>query len=542
MRIGNRVVGRVARDRALLALLVVLTAGFALRVWLTLVWRPALTGYSDTGIYFTGAVKSLWSDPIRTVGYSMFLRALHAITPHLILVTLVQHGLGLLAAALVFLAVARCGGPRWLGLFPAAIVALGGDELFLEHAPLSDSLFIFLLIAALYCAIRAAPHSARWGAEWASRGSLRWGALAGLCVGLAVWDRAEGVILAVAIPLWLLLSAGRPRRRTMLVGALTLGVALATIGVYVGWRKAASDMPGLLTSNNAYNLYARVAPWADCSKFTPPAGTRFLCETTPPGRRKIARTGGEAYIFSPESPAYLAFGPAYEVSRYPHAMSRLSAFSEAAILGEPLAYLHAVWLDVRRLFEPGARSYGDDSADMLIGILVHGPFGENKNELVEYWQPLLYPHEGPAHHGELGPLEEWERLTRIDGAWMAILLALCVAAPWLLSGARRGGSARLGRARAGACLFATTALALLFFPIFVKGYDYRFVIPAFAPLVASAALAAWGLTARASALRRGRYTRDRPPPAGEQTATTELPGWDPFPAPQREHARQHLRP
>lgn len=51
------------------------------------------------------------------------------------------------------------------------------------------------------------------------------------------------------------------------------------------------------------------------------------------------------------------------------------------------------------------------------------------------------------------------------------------------------------RAR-GELLFAGSALALLFFPIFVKAYDYRFVIPAFGPLFAAGALAAWGLVGR----------------------------------------------
>ena len=57
----------------------------------------------------------------------MFLRVLHAITPHLFLVPLVQHLMGLVAAVLLFLTVRRFGGPRWLGLVPAAaIIALGG--------------------------------------------------------------------------------------------------------------------------------------------------------------------------------------------------------------------------------------------------------------------------------------------------------------------------------------------------------------------------------------------------------------------------------
>jgi hypothetical protein len=551
VRTAKALVGRIARDRVLIALALLLAAGFALRLWFVLVWSPALSGYSDSGIYFTGALKSLWSDPIRTVGYSMFLRVLHAITPHLLFVIVVQHGLGLLTAVIIFLAVARCGAPRWLGLLPAAMIALGGDQLFLEHAALSDALFIFLLVAALYCALRAAPHASRWGAEWVAPGSPSWAALAGLCVGLGVWDRGDGIVIAALIPLWLLFSAGRPSRRSLAVCAVALAAAVATIGVYAGWRKAASGMPGVLTSNNAYNLYARVAPWADCTKFTPPPGTRRLCEKARPAKRTIAAPGGEAYIYSPESPAYRLFGEPYYVSRIPHAMTRLMSFSEAAILGEPLEYLHAVWLDTRRLFDPNARSYSDDSADKLIGILLHGTFGTGRNELVEYWEPQLYPHEGRPHYGDVAPLERWERLTRIDGAWMGLLLALCLAVPWTLAGRRRRGLARrrarapaaierLGRARAGACLFASTALALLFFPILVKGYDYRFVIPAFGPLVAASALSAWGLSVRVAELLRGRrrYTRSDLEREPHAPAMDALPGWEPLPVP-AERLSQH---
>src|ERR1700730_16610478 len=119
----------LTRDPAPVALAALLAAGLTLRVYFLLAWSPAITGYSDSGIYFEGAVTSLWSDPIRTVGYSMFLSVLHGIAPHLILVVIVQHALGLGAALLFFLAVRRCGGPRGLGLAPAAIIALGGDEL-----------------------------------------------------------------------------------------------------------------------------------------------------------------------------------------------------------------------------------------------------------------------------------------------------------------------------------------------------------------------------------------------------------------------------
>src|ERR1700682_719724 len=201
------------RDRVSIALALVLGSGLLVRAWFLLAWSPALTGYSDSGIYFQGSFSSLWADPIRTVGYPMFLRLLHAISPHLILVIIAQHALGLGAALLFFLAVRRCGGPRGLGLAPAAIIALGGDELFLEHAALSDSLFIFLLSAMLYCAVRA------------SQGGARWAALAGLCGGLGVWDRGVGLAMVAVIALWLCFSAGRPTRRTLAIGSLSLVIS-----------------------------------------------------------------------------------------------------------------------------------------------------------------------------------------------------------------------------------------------------------------------------------------------------------------------------
>jgi hypothetical protein len=471
----------------LVALAVLLGAGLLLRVYFLLVWRPAITGFSDTGTFFLGAsphivieggeVSNLFSSaPGRTVGYSMFLRVLHAITPHLILVTIVQHVLGLGAALLFFLAVRRCGGPRGLGLAPAAIIALGGDALFLEHAALSDTLFVFLISAMLYCAVRA------------SQGGARWAALAGLCVGLGVWNHTRAIPMVAVIPIWLLFSVGRPTRRTIAVGVVSLLVSLASIGVYIEWREAASGLSGL-TTNGAWALYGRVAPWADCTKFTPPPGTQALCETTPPSQRLLHNNG--EYIFSLyESPAVKLFGPAYLVSKYPHAMTLMRQWSQAAILGQPLDYLHAVWLDTIRLVDPNHHSYSYQSADEMIAFMLGGfPPNSGKNAFVEFWQHQLYRGDPAAHRGNIQPLKEWERITRVDGPWMVLLLVLCLIGPWLL----------VGRARSGMILFGATALALIFFPIFVAGYEYRYTIPAFAPLLAAGALAAWGLVVRIKA-------------------------------------------
>jgi hypothetical protein len=481
----------VPRDRVLLALAAVLGMGLLLRVWFLLAWRPALTGYSDSGIYFTGAVKSLWMDPLRTVGYSMFLRALHAISPHLILVTIVQHLLGLLTAVLLFGTVRRCGGPRWLGLVPAAFIALSGDQLFLEHAALSEALYIFLIAAMLYCTVRA------------SQGRAWWAAGAGLCAGLSVWDRAAALALVPLIPLWLLFSALRPTRRTLALGALSLLLSLATIGGYVAWREAASGLSGL-TTNSSWNLYGRVAPWADCTKFTPPRGTARLCDSWRPAEKVLptgARLTDQPYIYDPNSPAWALLGPPFFVSTHPHAMTLLKKWSVAAIEGQPLDYLHAVWLDLARLIDTNRSSYGALSADEMIAFFIYGPDLHTRlNPFVELWQHRLYPADPREHRGDLTALIEWERITRLVGVPMAILLLLCLAAPWLAIGRQP---------RAGATLFTLTAVVLLLWPILTAAYDYRYVIPASGPLGAAGALAAWGLVVRIKGLRRLPDTRGR---------------------------------
>lgn len=474
--------GRVAHDRVLQILTLLLAVGLVLRVWLMLVWSPAITGYSDSGIYFQDSVDSLWTDPIRTVGYSMVLRVLHGIWANLLLVTIIQHALGLASAVIIFATVRRCGGPRWLGLIPAAMIALGGDQLFLEHAALSDAVFIFVLMITLYCAVRA------------MQGGIGWVIAAGFFVGLNVWERGDALFMAGVIPLWLLFRYGRPTLRTLGHAALALVVAFAMVGVYVGWRHAASNMPGTLTSNNAWNLYGRVATWADCRNFTPPAGTGLLCDPTPASERGYPSS--EDYIYNTGSPAWTNFGPPYLISKYPHAMELLQKWSIAAIEGEPLEYLRAVGLDLVRIVEPNSRSYGDESPDEMIAFMLGGTDRHSgKNEFVEYWQGRLYPTEGAPHRGDIAPLKTWEELTRVEGVWMAVLLALLVIGPWVVP---------RGRARAGFCLFALTSIATLVFPILVKAYDYRFMIPAFAPLMAAGSLAGWGLAIKVREARRAR--------------------------------------
>ncbi|MEA2353345.1 MAG: hypothetical protein QOJ14_1759, partial [Thermoleophilaceae bacterium] len=182
--------------RVPLALAILLALGVALRILFMLAYRPALLGYPDTSVYLTGATGDLFWDPLRVVGYPAFLRLVRVFSSDLSFATLVQHGLGVATAVLLYVTVRRIGGPRWVALVPAAVVLLGGDQLFFEHAILSESLFGLLVAGALYAAVRVADG---W---W-------WAAAAGVLVGLCTTVRLAGLVLAPLLAAWLL--ARRPR-------------------------------------------------------------------------------------------------------------------------------------------------------------------------------------------------------------------------------------------------------------------------------------------------------------------------------------------
>jgi hypothetical protein len=488
-----------ARDPYLVAGAVILGAAVLLRAYFTWRWHPALVNYSDTGIYIQDAYEGGFADPLRVVGYGIFLIPLHWITPHMLPVIVLQHAMGIATALLLFLTLRLFGAPRWAGLVAMAAVALGGTQIFLEHAMLSESLFTFLLALALYAAGRDALDGSPW-----------WTVAAGACVGLSATVRGVGTALVVVLPLWLLFASGRVSRGAAVRAGVALVASLAVIGGYIGWRHAETGLSGL-TTNGDWNLYGRVAPFADCTRFTPPDATRRLCDPIPPDRRQGRNV--EWYIYRPESPAQRLFGPPYLVSEDPDANSKLRSFSLAAIRAQPADYLDAVADDLLRIVDPDHPSDGDLSYDGLIAYLIEGPEGNGRNEFVESWRQLYYPAD-EYHWNGISLLQDYERLTRVQGVLMAIALLLAGAAPWITP----------RRARRLAALLSASAFVLLVYPIAAHAYDARFVVPALGPLLGAAALGGWG----AAELIRQRSARARnrspvPPPPARSARSPQAP-------------------
>jgi hypothetical protein len=479
--------GLSTADRIALAVgAALLAAGAGIRLWLMTQQRPALLGYPDENIYVVGAKGFIFTDIFRVVGYSLFLRVLHAMDDHLSWTIAVQHGLGLATAGLIAAAVRWAGASWWAAIVPLGMVALAGPQILVEHAILSETFFTLLAVAGIAAAVRAA-----------SRGRPAWALVAGVAWGLAACVRLAALPVAICVAVALLVAAApfaRVRRRDLLgrlagravvTGALCLGV-LAPVTAYLIVHRVQRGYGGF-TRTGAYNLYGRVGHFADCSRFTPPAGTRVLCERRPESQRP----GPLFYVFDGLSPAVAHFGePQYGLAR-PESGSRLSAFARAAIVHQPGDYLTAVGRDLWRTVAPG-----DDPFPLGGSGLTPGGFVDSLQN--EYWSGVVLNSVG-SYWRTRGVLRKpgfehfltYERHTRLKGPLMLLVLVLALLAPLAAPRGRRGPAAVL----------TVAALGLLIAPIAGFHYDWRFVIPSLGPLTAAAALCVDGL-ARRLAVRR----------------------------------------
>jgi len=444
----------------------ILAAGALLRLLLLLGWQPALFGWPDAASYIGVSHGELFGNELRPAGYPIFLKLLYGVSPTLLLVVVVQHVLGLASAVLLYLAVARTGVPRVLGLVPAAILALGGDGIFLEHAPISESLFIFLVAATLYSAVRALEGH-----------GLVWPLLAGATLATAATVRVVALPLVPVLCVWLLAAGRRPFRRRLAVAAVGCAAVAAVLGTYFAAEQRAVGHTGL-SRNGIWNLYGRVAPFADCSQFTPPRGTEVLCEQTPRSARPLTSQYTFNWFYSP---AIRAYGNPHTAS--PQRTAAVASFAYAVVLHQPLDYAEEVGAGLLRYVAPeslrgygGGPSYGD-----LVHrqVLFHPLFQSEGRKVAKQYYSDADRFSG--HQVLITALRGWESLTRVQGPLFVMLALLSLAAPLLGS----------GRARSASVLFALMAWILLVVPVATVEFSARTAVPGFGPLAAAAAIGGW---------------------------------------------------
>jgi hypothetical protein len=444
----------------LLGLVALVAGAVGVRVWFMVAYPTAFTGFPDSSQYALAAGLNIFRDAQRPAGYPFFLRLVHHLSDTLSFTILVQHIGGVVTGVLLYKAVRRVGAPPWLGLLPAAVVFFGGTGLFLEHSLLADSLFTFLQTVGVYAAIRALYDS-----------RLRWALLAGIAIGVAFWVKTAALSSAVLVS-FVLLCAGAGSVRRRLLSAFTVAiVVVGLVATYVGSQYYFTGYLGY-ERQSAWDLYSRVATFVDCSTFTPPKGTAFLCPTEPVGHRQ-----SEAYYQDAETaPAAKLLGNPRSAPLSANAL--LQTFSVAAIEHEPVAYAEAIARGLGRyVFPRGGEGYTPQTmreavTDPAVAQALQTDFTP------------MYPHSAVyLPSGGVRDLAVYESHTRIQGPLLVVLLIAAIFGPVFLP----------PRIRWAAAIFTLTALFSITFAVAGNGYDARYAYPTFGPLAAGAAIGAWGL-------------------------------------------------
>ncbi|MBV9212656.1 MAG: phospholipid carrier-dependent glycosyltransferase [Actinobacteria bacterium] len=468
---------QVTRSRPPVGLAMLLIAGVAARVFLMLAYRPAALSNPDSArfLYYGHDAERFFHDSFGPVGYEAFLRALRLVTTRLEATIALQHLLGTVAALFVYAALRRADAPRWAALVPAGVLLLSGDQLYIEHALLSEPPFIALVAAGLYAAVRAitAPRAQR----------PAWLAVAGATLAASATFRNVGLVLVPALVVWALFALPAPWRGRLIGAAAGAGAALLVMLLYLGAAHAAKGHTGW-TSVSGWSIYGRAAPFADCRKFTPPRGTRRLCQRTPPARRP----GSLFYQWYRGSPARALFGGP------PSNDALLGTFGKRAILAQPGAYVDQVTAELPRFVDVDAYPRRFSGGGPF--LISRRDEGTERAVLADvrhdYSAAPLQVDEGVKR------IAEWQTTQRLGGLVPGAFVVLMILGPLLAR----------GPARRAALLFGLAGTVLVLMPAMTLTLIVRYTIPAMPFVAAAAGLgAAATLDAVRGWVRAGRRAR-----------------------------------
>lgn len=431
----------------------VVALGVGLRVLALVAYRPAVLAHNDSVGYLSASRFGLFSDPIRPGGYPLFLRVVRWVSDSLTVTIVVQHLIGLASAWLLYLTVRRLGGSRWAGLLPVALVLLGAEYLYLEHSLMSEPLFLLLLAACAHSLARVLTMPA------GSRRAPAWAVAAGAALAASATVRTVALFAVPVAVVALALAAPRPWRTRALTGAALAAGALVVTLVYAVplERDTGSFRPARA---GGWSLYGRAAPFADCKRFDPPAGTEGLCETTRPDDRP----GGNHYAWLAGPGRRLFGGP-------PTGDAVVGSFGRAAIKAQPRDYAEAVATDLVRYVAPGFNARRDSGA--LPADTRFPPSDRSAEGQVLAALEPLYGRQQLRERGGTEMLEAWSGVVRLHGALIGLLLAAAMAACVTLR----------GPARRAAGVLTALALVMLVVPALISEYSHRYAVP-LAPLLA----------------------------------------------------------
>jgi hypothetical protein len=475
----------IARHRLFAAVLV---PALLLRIDAELGYRWQ-SWFNDSYTYVRSAV-TLTPETTRPSGYPVYLWLLSPAHSYL-LVTASQHLMGLLVAVMIYaLARHRFAVPSWIAVLAALPVLYDGFEIQLEHLVMSDTLFLFLAMAAVTALL------------WSPRPSWRACLAAGLLLGLSATVRSTGLPLLVVFGVYLLVRfLPKWNWKGLVAGVAAGGVAFAVpmLG-YAGWYNSSHGEFAMTDATGVF-LYSRVMTFADCAKMSLPTDLLPLCTSTPPGQRPVAQD----YIWTDISPLYRFSQPEFS----PKVNKLAERFAIKAIEAQPLDYARAVWDDAVRSFEwnrsafPNAQTYDDYLFGRTDQAVPSSPFRG-------YSSAMAYYGRGSATTVVAEPfasvIRGWQRYAWLPGPLYGLILLIGLF----------GIAARWRRAGRDALLPWLASLTIIVTPAVTAEFDYRYVTTA-VPFACLAAAMAFGAARRTASVARdgaGRGTGDSLADAG----------------------------
>ncbi len=359
----------------------------------------------------------------------------------------------------------------------AAAILLPLDQIVLEHALMNEPLFTLLLVVGLYAAVRALEDPRPIVGRLDSRHA--WIAAAAVAIALSAWVRAVGVPVIALFVLWFALALPGSWRARLANAVACAAAAGAVLLTYFAIHESHTGYFGL-SESSGWALYSRVAPFADCSRFDPPEGTRRAVrgDAPRPAGRDRTSTASE-----PDSPARRLFGGP------PAGNEELGAFARRALFAQPLSYLEDVGRDVIRYFQPTfmPQDFSGVGPELLD---VDRRAGDDELALAATFNAYYADDEYEINRG-VDTLAAIQDVLRVHPKLLLLSLLLALA----------GVVVARGRLRWGLLLLLATALAIMVIPPATVIWSSRYAVPAQGPLVAAAAIGAWALFERIRASR-----------------------------------------
>jgi hypothetical protein len=298
----------------------------------------------DSFSYMAAANHLTPLNQIRPAGYPLLLWVLKPFHS-LLLVTTLQHLMGLGLAAVVYGVLRTRGLPAWGATLAAAPTLFDSREIWQESSILPDTLFTFVLVVAVAILI-VAPKPTIWQA-----------AAVGVLISWASVIRGNGAPVFVVILAFLLVR----RVGWRVITACVTAFAVPLLGYMLLFFSEYGQFD--ITNSTGMFLWSRTMSFANCAVINPPADLISLCPQNQPdhptgpapawsiGALLNERTP-EQYLWDPHAWYSVAAHPG--INAYTNSLAM--EFAERAIAAQPLDYARTVGEGVLLTFVATDRS------------------------------------------------------------------------------------------------------------------------------------------------------------------------------------------